>query len=1285
MRNDTKPWEFWIDVGGTFTDCLARRPDGRILTHKLLSTSAYKGKAAEGSGCDLLVDPQRSADPDGFFEGFQLRLGGETVRVKTFQSAEGRLLLDRPLRTEVRPGMTYELQSDEEAPVTGIRRLLGLRLADPIGPVRVRLGTTLGTNALLERRGARTAFVTTKGFGDVLRIAYQNRPKLFQLDIRKPRELYEDVVELDERLDKDGRVIRPLDEREARAKLSAVRAKGVASLAVCLMNAYRNDAHERIVERIGMELGFDYVSCQVTPLQKIVSRGDTTVVDAYLTPVIRGYVRGIRRRMPEASIQLMTSAGGLVDAGHFAGAESILSGPAGGVVGQAWVARRAGFGKSIGFDMGGTSTDVSRFDGDYERRFEMELHDSKSDTGVRIVAPMMAVETVAAGGGSICAFDGQKPVVGPESAGADPGPACYGRGGPLCVTDVNLYLGRILPDRFAFPLDREAVKARLGELVARIAAATDRTYRPEELAAGFVAIANANMAAPIKKVSVARGYDVRDYVLVSFGGAGAQHACAIARELGIRRILQHPYAGVLSAFGIGMADVKKFAARDVCRPYGDAEIRAMEPLFAGLEADLVERVRKEGVPQDRILPPERLLEMRYAGQEAQIGVRRPPDGDYGAAFERSHRQQFGFAHEGRPIEIFAARVEVTGETAKPDWPVNPASGHRRPCPSETARAWFQARWQETGVFRREDLQPGDRIAGPAIIVETTSTVVVEPGWEAELTERDDLLLTDQAEVPKAEAFGPDADAIQLELFNNRFASIAEQMGAAMQKTALSTNVKERLDFSCALFDPAGNLVVNAPHIPVHLGAMSECVRRIMADDSDLRSGDVIVTNDPYRGGSHLPDVTVVTPVFDGAGSRILFFTASRAHHAEIGGITPGSMPPFSRNLEEEGIVIRSFRLIRGGRMDEAGLREVLSRGPYPSRAVRENIADIKAQLAANRIGVEQLAVLVERHGLEAVHAYMRHIQRAAESKMRTALLKIPEGRHCFVDHLDDGSAVAVTITVRHAEGGGVATVDFAGTGPVLAGNLNATPPIVASAVLYCFRCLIDEDIPLNAGIMSPLTIRLPENCLLNPPADPDPAKCAAVVGGNVETSQRIVDAILGALGVAAASQGTMNNLTFGDATFGYYETLCGGSGATAGGDGAHAVHTHMTNTRLTDPEVLEARYPVRLVEFAIRRGSGGAGRRRGGDGAVRRIEFLRPLQVSLLTERRGPYPPFGLEGGAPGALGVNTLRRGGTSKEEELSGKSQVEVGAGDVLTIRTPGGGGFGTAADLAEGRSRR
>ena len=1269
-----EPWDIWIDVGGTFTDCLGRRPDGRIVTHKLLSTSTTKGTLAEGSTADRLVDPQRSGDPEGFFEGFQVSCSGETGRVRAFDPSLGALILEQPLQGEVRPGMRYELSSGEEAPVTGIRWLMGKRPTDDIGAVRVRLGTTRGTNALLERQGARTAFVTTKGFGDILRIGYQNRPRLFQLAVPKPGELYEEVVELDERLDKDGRILRPLDEREAREKLSALRAKGIAALAVCLLNAYRNDAHERLVERIGRELGFEHISCQVTGLQRLVSRGDTTVVDAYLTPVIRAYVRSIQRRMPEASIKIMTSAGGLVDADRFSGAESILSGPAGGVVGSATVTRQAGFDKAIGFDMGGTSTDVSRFDGELERRLEMELSDPKSNTGVKIVAPMLAIETVAAGGGSICGFDGQKTVVGPQSAGADPGPACYGRGGPLCVTDVNLYLGRILPDRFAFPLDRGAVDARLGESIERIAAATGQRYRPEELAAGFAAIANANMAAPIKKISLEQGYDAREYVLVSFGGAGAQHACAIARELGIRKILQHPYAGILSAFGIGMADVKKFAARDVGRPCSDEELRRLDPLFAGLEAELVEQVRKEGIPEARIRPPERSLEMRYEGQDARIVVKHVPGADAAAEFERLHRRRYGFTHPGRPLEIYAARVEVTGETAKPDWPVKPAHP-RRPRPAETTRAYFQGKWHETAVFRREDLRPGDRVAGPAIIAEALSTIVVEPGWESEVTGSDALLLTDLEQASKPEEADTGVDAIRLELFNNRFAAIAQQMGATLEKTALSTNVKERLDFSCALFDPAGNLVVNAPHIPVHLGAMSECIRRLLEDVPDLHPGDVIVTNDPFRGGSHLPDVTVVTPVFDAAGSRILFFVASRAHHAEIGGITPGSMPPFSRSLAEEGVVIRNFLLIRDGKTDEKGLRELLSRGPYPSRSVRENIADLNAQAAANRIGVDRLSALVDRHGLDVVHAYMGHIQRAAENKMKSALLRIPEGRHRYVDRLDDGSPIAATLTVRHAPDGGSAVVDFEGTGPVLAGNLNATPAIVASAVLYCFRCLIDEDIPLNSGILAPITIRLPEGCLLHPRIVADAAACPAVGGGNVETSQRIVDTILGALGVAAASQGTMNNLTFGDARFGYYETVCGGSGATADRDGADAVHTHMTNTRLTDPEVLEHRYPLRIVEFAIRRGSGGKGRRRGGDGVVRRIEFLRPLHVSLLSERRGPYPPYGLEGGAPGALGVNSLRRAGSASEENLGGKVQIDVAAGDVLTVQTPGGGGYGAS----------
>ncbi len=983
-----KHWEFWIDVGGTFTDCLARRPDGTITTHKLLSTGIYKGNVAEGSTPDCIVDPQRCHDPAGFFDGFTLRVGGESAAVKMFEAESGRIVLERSLRTSLSTRMNYELCSAEEAPVTGIRWLMGKRLTEDIGPVIVRLGTTRGTNALLERQGARTGFVTTSGFRDVLRIAYQNRPKLFQLQIRKPADLYEEVVELDERLDKDGRVIKPIDEHQVCAVLTSLRKKGITSLAVCLMNAYRNGVHERVVARIARELGFEHVSVGVTQLQKLVSRGDTTVVDAYLTPIIRAYVAGIRAKIPQGSLKLMTSAGGLVDAEAFVGKDSILSGPAGGVVGQAYVAQQAGLTKAIGFDMGGTSTDVSRFDGRYERRYEMEVNDPESDAGVRIVAPMLAIETVAAGGGSICWFDGQKPVVGPRSAGAEPGPACYGRGGPLCVTDVNLYLGKIIPEHFAFPLDRRAVDRRLQELVDEIQTATGQRYTLEELAAGFTAIANANMAAPIKKISIARGYDVRDYALVSFGGAGAQHACAIARDLGIKRVLQHPYAGILSAFGIGMADVKKFDACDVSRRYSPAQLKALEPLFRKMEEELVRQVYAEGIPHDHIGMAERLLDMRYVGQDATIPIACPHDGDYLREFERQHRQLFGFNFE-RPLEIHAARVEVTGNTDKPAWPVQMISARRHPQPSSTTRAYFDGQWHEAAVFLRDNLQANDQIMGPAIVVEATSTVVVEPGWDCSVTERNDLILTDRVGAPLRVEVGTEADAITLELFNNRFAAIAEQMGATLEKTALSTNVKERLDFSCAIFDAAAELVVNAPHIPVHLGAMSQCVKCLAEDIPDMRPGDVFVTNDPFRGGSHLPDVTVVTPVFaahePGAESdRVLFFTASRAHHAEIGGITPGSMPPFSRNLAEEGVLIRHFRLVQNEKSSEDRLRELLSSGAYPSRSVRENLADINAQVAANQTGVAQLRELVERYGLDVVHGYMGHIQRAAEAKMRGA-------------------------------------------------------------------------------------------------------------------------------------------------------------------------------------------------------------------------------------------------------------------------------------------------------------
>jgi 5-oxoprolinase (ATP-hydrolysing) len=1279
-------WEFWIDVGGTFTDCIARGPSGELVQCKVLSSGVTKGQVREVQGTNRLLDPGRRGDPANFWVGYELRLlavdGSPCLvtRITAFDHRSGMLTCAAVIPSVELPA-GYELVSGEEAPTLAIRRVLGARLDQPLPSVAVRLGTTRGTNALLTRRGARTAFITTRGFADVLLIANQDRPRLFDLEIQKPTPVFERVLEIDERLDAMGSVLRAPDRGMVLRHLQDLKATGVESIGICLLHAFANPVHELLVEELARQAGFTEISrsSRLAPLIKIVSRGDTTVVDAYLNPILRRYMQTLRNSLPNSQLRLMTSAGGLVEAEHFVGKDSILSGPAGGVIGFSRVAQRAGFKKSIGFDMGGTSTDVSRFDGQYDLEYETRK------AGVRVVAPMLAIETVAAGGGSVCHFDGVKLVVGPESAGANPGPACYGRGGPLTSTDVNLFLGRVIPRHFPFPLDLAAVERRLEQLRQQIAASGLKNYTPVELAEGFVRVANANMIRAIRNISVARGYDPRDYVLVTFGGAGAQHACAIARELGISRVLSHPLSGLLSAFGIGLADVRRFGEQAVLRPWSLEEPARLEPLFHQMASRARDEILAEGIPATEIQPEQRSLDLRYLGVEAVINVPCPivdgrpqPGFDYAARYHDLHQQLYGYRHEARGVEIVAARVAVTGRTPQPDEPTLPEI-ERRPEPTEHTTAWFGGQANRTAVFTRAQLHPGDRIPGPAILCEPTSTVVVEPGFEASILSRGEILLTDLGTVGKLQV-STDSDPVQLEIFNNLFASIAEQMGITLQRTSFSTNVKERLDFSCAVFDSHGQLVVNAPHIPVHLGAMGETVRRIIADNPQIAPGDVFVTNDPYRGGSHLPDVTVITPVHDSVSRRLLFFTASRAHHAEIGGIVPGSMPPFSRNLAEEGVLIRNFKLVDGGRFREEELRQLLLAGPYPTRSVRDNLADVSAQAAANHSGVQQLLALVERYSLPVVEAYMGHIQAAAERKMRQSLDRIPDGIYQCLDHLDQGSPIAVTITIT----GSNATVDFTGTGPVITAppsggsagglNLHANRAIVTAAVLYVFRCLINEDIPLNSGVLNPVRLILPK-CLLNPPEHDDPTQCAAIVGGNVETSQRVVDVLLGALHLAAASQGTMNNLTFGDATFGYYETICGGSGATMAADGADAVHTHMTNTRLTDPEVIERRYPVRLHEFSIRRGSGGRptepGGHRGGDGVIRRIEFLKPLRVSILSERRGPHAPAGLNGGPPGALGINTLYRANTGQTENLGGKVQLEVSPGDVLTLQTPGGGG--------------
>jgi 5-oxoprolinase (ATP-hydrolysing) len=1269
-------WEFWIDVGGTFTDCLAKAPDGSQWRHKLLSSGVTKGRVDVGSSSNAIIDLARRNDPAEFWTGWQLTIVGEDgreldrARVTAFDASSGRMELSG-LSTPLVPNASYELRSDLDAPVIAIRYLLRLPLKKPVPPVVLRLGTTRGTNALITRSGARTALVTTRGFGDVLEIGYQARPRLFDLTVRKPPLLTATVVEIDERITHDGRVLVAPNKAAIRQQLQSLVDAGIESIAVCLLHADRHAAHERLVGQIARDVGINEISLShvIAPLPKFVARADTTVVNAYLNPVLREYIERLQLALPESMVRILTSAGGLVGAEHFCGKDSILSGPAGGVVGFSRAAKAAGFARAIGFDMGGTSTDVSRFDG----RFDLEYETQKA--GVRIVAPTMAIETVAAGGGSICRFDGVKLTVGPESAGAEPGPACYGRGGPLTVTDVNLFLGRIVPERFPFELDLCATEQRLKQLSAEAASFSEAHYSLEELAAGLVRIADANMADAIRSVTVAKGADPADYVLVAFGGAAPQHACAVARELGIRRVLNHPNAGVLSALGIGLADVTRHRSCGIEQTLDERSLEFARAQLGELQRLAEDAVRSEGVEQ---ISATRSLDVRYHGVESYLTIPWPANDDFSAAFSVFHQQRYGYTHEGRALEIVAARVEVVGNagdelpTSKSVTPQNAAS-------LQSTRAYFDGARRSVPLYERSELAAGNRITGPAIITEDISTTVIDTGWEAEVLSGGELLLIDAIGAQdiglRNNLANGDADPVFLEIFNNQLASIANQMGVTLRNTASSVNVKERLDFSCAIFTADGRLVANAPHVPVHLGAMEETVRATIAANPGLQPGDVIATNDPYAGGSHLPDITIVTPVYDAAGNELRFITASRAHHAEIGGIAPGSMPAMSTNLAEEGVLIQNLKIVAAGKSQFDELRSLFLSGPYPTRDVESNLADVAAQVAANRRGASDLSSMVERCTWPIVKRYMDFIQDAAETKVRRALGRITVGRYEFTDYLEtaegQSTPICVRFTIHEPNSERAATIDFTGTGPVVAGNLNANRAIVTAAVIYSLRVLVDEDIPLNHGVLRPVEIVLP-TCLLNPKAGDSPETTPAVAGGNVETSQRVVDVLLGALGVAAASQGTMNNVVLGDETFGYYETICGGSGATAEGPGASAVQVHMTNTRLTDPEILERRYPVQVQEFSIRRGSGGNGRHRGGDGIVRRLEFLRPLKLSLLTQRRGPHPPYGMAGGDAGALGANRLI-GPDGSEIQLGGIAQLEVAEGDILVVETPGGGGFG------------
>lgn len=1191
-------WQFWIDRGGTFTDIVGRRPDGRLVTHKLLSEN-----------------PEHYRD----------------------------------------------------AAVAGIRHLLGLKAGEPITPERVdcvKMGTTVATNALLERKGEPTLLVITQGFRDALRIAYQDRPRLFERHIVLPELLYSRVIEAHERVGADGSVVVPLDLDHLRERLWAAFDAGLRSVAIVFMHGYRYTAHEQAAAALARELGFRQVSVshQVSPLMKLVGRGDTTVVDAYLSPILRRYVEQVAAEMPGVKLFFMQSSGGLTDAHAFQGKDAILSGPAGGIVGMVRTAQLAKFERVIGFDMGGTSTDVSHFAGEFERAFETQV------AGVRMRAPMMSIHTVAAGGGSILSFDGARFRAGPESAGANPGPACYRRGGPLAVTDANVMLGKIQPAWFPKvfgpaadeALDRGVVIRKFTELAARIEAATGMSRLPEEVAEGFIDIAVGAMANAIKKISVARGYDVTRYTLQCFGGAGGQHACRVADALGMDRVFAHPLAGVLSAYGMGLADqsvIREAAIEQRLAEALPAVVRQLDALAAEAGAEL----QRQGVGGGTV-QLQRRVHLRYEGTDSALVVPFGSPAEIQSAFEAAYRQRFAFLMQERALVVEAVSVEAVGAG---DAPAEAAQATAAPAPApaaDTVRLFSGGRWHDAALVVRAQARPGLFVDGPAIIAEQNATTVVEPGWRARVTELDHLVLERVRPREARRAIGTTVDPVMLEVFNNLFMNIAEQMGLQLQNTAYSVNIKERLDFSCALFDKDGQLIANAPHMPVHLGSMSESIRTVITRNAGrMQPGDVYALNDPYHGGTHLPDVTVVTPVFDAAGESILFYVGSRGHHADIGGVTPGSMPPFSTRIEEEGVQIDNVKLVEGGRLREAEMLALLASGPYPSRNPAQNLADLKAQIAANEKGVQELRRMVAQFGLDVVQAYMRHVQDNAEESVRRVITKLKDGS--FTLPLDNGAQIAVAIRVDAAARS--AEIDFTGTSAQLENNFNAPTAVCMAAVLYVFRTLVGDDIPLNAGCLKPLRVVIPEGSMLNPRPP------ASVVAGNVETSTCITNALYGALGAMAAGQCTMNNFTFGNARHQYYETISGGSGAGPGFGGTSVVQTHMTNSRLTDPEVLEFRFPVRLESYAIRAGSGGAGQWRGGDGGVRRVRFLEAMTASILSNGR-THGAFGMAGGQPGACGINRVERAG-GRVEMLGHIASVEMQPGDLFVIETPGGGGYG------------
>jgi 5-oxoprolinase (ATP-hydrolysing) len=1213
-------WEFWIDRGGTFTDVVGRRPDGTLAAHKLLSEN-----------------PEAYAD----------------------------------------------------ASVQGIRDLLGLRAGEPIPPGvvgAIKMGTTVATNALLERKGDRTLLVTTRGFRDALKIGYQARPKIFARHIIKPDMLFERVVEVAERVRADGTVEAALDLPALRQDLERARADGIDAVAIVFMHSYHWPEHEQQAAALARDMGFHQVSVshEVSRLIKLVGRGDTTVVDAYLSPILRRYVAKVAGALSsggesEATIPLMfmMSSGGLTAADLFQGKDAILSGPAGGVVGMAQTGHEAGLPQLIGFDMGGTSTDVSHYDGEYERAVETEV------AGVRMRAPMMLIHTVAAGGGSVLHFDGARFRVGPDSAGADPGPKCYRRGGPLAVTDANVMLGKLMPEYFPHifgrgqdqPLDAAAVRAAFAGLATDVNRTIGGGRGAEDIADGFIRIAVENMANAIKKISVQRGYDVTRYALNCFGGAGGQHACLVADALGMTTVLIHPFSSLLSAYGMGLADIRATRQRAIEEPLGDAALAAIKSVGAELGAGARAELHSQGVPDSAVTTHVR-AHIRYAGTDTALLVTAfssPPAAGQSesaslarlrSAFEAAHKARFGFIDPAKELVVEAVSVEAVGGGAKFSEPVREAATAPLPAPRQRTRFFSGGAWRDAAVYLRDQLAPGHTVAGPAILIEPHQTIVVEDGWQAELTTKNHLVLTRVTPLARIHAIGTDADPVMLEVFNNLFMSIAEQMGVSLQNTAYSVNIKERLDFSCAVFAHDSSLVANAPHMPVHLGSMDRAVETIIRENAGrIRPGDIYAINAPYNGGTHLPDITVCTPVFDDAGRDILFWVASRGHHADVGGISPGSMSPNARTIEEEGVYIDNFKLVDAGHFREAELYALLNGAKYPVRNALQNVNDLKAQIAANEKGVQELRKMTAHFTLPVVKAYMQHVQDNAAESVRRVIDRLHDSEFSY--EMDQGTVIRVKITVDKEKR--EATVDFTGTSPQQETNFNAPEPVTRAAVLYVFRVMVDDDIPMNAGCLRPINIVIPQHSMLSPEYP------AAVVAGNVEVSQAVTDTLFGALGALAAAQGTMNNLNFGNARYQYYETICSGSPAGPGFPGTDAVHTHMTNTRLTDPEVLEFRYPVLLEDFHIRTGSGGRGKWNAGDGIRRTIRFLEPMECTVLSGHRR-VPPFGLAGGGPGQVGENWVRRN-DGRMERLQGCDATTLEAGEAIVIQSPTAGGYGKA----------